>query len=232
MKPTRVISLLLLLCMLLSLVSCGEKKPEIKAHLVYDAASDTLRDEERGISYAFASVSYEPAYVGDAYADWQDTILYEVEGWSSKKLLTEEYEGVGGLIYDEKSPLPTLDEMEADKIYCCLNGKTCIQIVEDKDVIGKAVELLTTGEAVELPTDGIFSMSMKFASNQYAGIYYSVLYIEMGDTAYAERYLYDRGTKRCVSAGDLFLGTLYYDVENTEESREPLKPGDDIEIKF
>ena len=211
MKSYKILSLLLAACMFFALCGC-EEKIKVDVHLTYDGAADVLKNEADGTAYTWASVSYEPAYVGDPYADWDKTVLYEVKGWDPKTLLTEEYQGIGGILYNETYDLPSLSEMNADTIYVCVGetSTSCIYLIEDKETAARAADLLENGETVTLPDNGQLTMSLKFASPDYDGIYYSVLYIEMGETAEDDRYLYDRGTKRCVKIeDDLFFGTLY-----------------------
>lgn len=213
MKKTgkQLLAALLAACMLAPLCGC-EEKIRVDVHLTYDGERDVLVNPAADCAYTWASVSYEPAYVGEPYADWDKTLLYQVKGWEPDTLLTEEFSGVGGLLYNENYALPTLGEMNADTIYVCVGetSTSCIYLIEDKDTVARAAELMETGETVELPGDGVLTMSLKFTSPDYEGIYYSILYIEMGEEIEDDRYLYDRGTKRCVKIeDDLFLGTLY-----------------------
>lgn len=206
-----VTALLLVFCML-SFSGCDKKSPKVEAHLTYDSTSDVLLDEERGIAYAFASVSYEPAYVGDAYADWESTVLYQVKGFSPKQLLTEEWTGVGGLLYNRENPLPSLEEMNPDEIYVCTSGMatSCILTIDDAKVVSDAVYYLQNGENVPLPEDGEMTLSMKFLSDDYEGIYYNVLYIERGEGEARQVFLYDRGEKKCAEIPyAVFDGWMY-----------------------
>ena len=106
--------------------ACKEKEPS-PIKLVYDKEQQKLTDEENGIVYRFASISYEPMeYRTAPYAMWGDALtFYEVVGWDAKKLLTEEFSGIGGMIYAEDSPLPTLDQMEATEIHICQKTTHC-----------------------------------------------------------------------------------------------------------
>ena len=223
MKKTilkRTAAVLLAASMLFLFCGCG-KKEGVKVRLIYDKEAHVLRNEENGTEYAWASVSYEPAYVGDPYADWDGMTLYEVKGWAPDMLLTEEFAGVGGLIYNKEHPLPSVGEMDADKIHVCVSNTftTLVDTIEDKETIAKAALLLENGETAELPQDSSFTLQLKFASDKYDGLYYSVLYIEMGDLPEDDRYLYDRGNKRCVKIPDgLFFGILYGGDADTAES--------------
>ncbi len=225
-----------LTALLLLSSGCGEKV-KIDVHLTYDAESNTLVDPASGRVYAFASVAYEPAYVGDPYADWGDIILHEVDGFSPEKLLTEAWEGVGSMVYAVDSPLPTLKEMQPDKIMVCTTQMTtaCIMEILDLETVTEAVYYLETGENVAVPEHGTSSYSMKFCSEDYEGLYYNVIYIAVGEGENTQAYLYDRSTKKCAAIPyDVFFGTMYSDEEDPvmAESGMGLGEGEEIEIGF
>ena len=244
MKHTHSKTLVLsLLALLPCLALCGcDDTVKVDVHLTYDAAQDALVETEYGLADGFASVSYEPAYVGDAYADWEETVLYEVKGWSPEVLLTEEWGGIGSMLYALDSPLPTLREMNPDTIYVCSTGTTtsCLLTVDDLDTVTEAAYYFLTGEAIALPEDGDVSYSMKFHSDDYAGIYYNLVYIQRGEGEEREIFLYDRGEKRCVQIPDeVFYDWMYTDeVETVAEvsgeglSGDGLSEGEEIVITF
>ena len=236
-RAARLIAALLLAWMPAAMLAgCKSDQIRVDVHLTYDAERDALTDAERGVAYQWASVSYEPAVVGSPYADWDDIILYEVADWDPALLLTEEWTGVGGLLYASDHPLPTLREMDPDLIYICTSSvtTTCIGQIDDREVVTEAVYYLETNESVGLPDDGTTSCYLKFASEDYAGIYYNIVYIERGSGADMQIFLYDRGTKKCVEVPyALFDGWMYSDeTEDAAAGGYDLTEGDDVVISF
>ena len=233
----RALSAALLLAAV-SMTAC-EEKIKVDVHLTYDPARDALVEDSLGLDYRFASISYEPATITDPYADWNDMILYTVKGWDPKELLTEEYAGVGGLLYAADKPLPAFEDMNCDLIYVCTiaGGTICLSTVDDADVVAEAASYLTDGAPVDLPEDGDTTYHLKFHSSDYEGLYYNVLFIMRGEGEDGDYFLYDRGTKTCVEVPyELFFGWIYDDSEETLPPAEGIyevKPGDDgIEIGF
>ncbi|MBR5869791.1 MAG: hypothetical protein IKZ09_02030 [Clostridia bacterium] len=220
-----------------TLTACKEKI-KVDVHLTYDASRDALVEDNLGLEYNFASVSYEPATYTVPYADWDDVVLYTVKGWDPADLLTEEYSGIGGLLYAADKPLPEIADMNCNTAIVCTVGAATIGLstIDDKSVIDTAVDMLTAGELVDLPEDGHTTYHLKFHSDDYAGIYYNVLFIMRGEGEDGDYFLYDRGTKRCVEVPyDLFYGWIYDDSEDTlpTEGIYDVTPGEDgIEIGF
>ncbi len=220
-----------------SLAACKEKI-RVDVHLTYDAARDALVEDNLGLDYRFASISYEPATITEPYADWEDVILYTVKGWNPKELLTEAYSGIGGLLYAADKPLPEFSDMNCNEIFVCTASQTtvCLNTIDDTAVVTEAVNQLTQGEAVDLPEDGQMTYHLKFHSADYEGLYYSVLFIMRGEGEEGDYFLYDRGTKKCVEVPyDLFFGWIYDDTEDTypTEGIYEVVPGDDgVEIGF
>ena len=200
--------------------ACKEKEPS-PIKLVYDKEQQKLTDEENGIVYLFASISYEPMeYRTAPYAMWGEALtFYEVVGWDAKKLLTEEFSGIGGMIYAEDSPLPTLDQMEATEIHICQkNTQTvCLYEIEDKETVARAVDYMVNGEETLYPPEITETYQMKFISDTYAGIYYNTIFLRCGaEGESGSYYLYDRGTKRCVAIPyDLFGRFIYGETSDT-----------------
>lgn len=232
----RILCAVLILCAV-SLTACKDKV-KVDVHLTYDPERDALVEDNLGLDYRFASISYEPATITVPYADWEDVILYTVKGWDPKELLTEEFSGVGGLLYAADKPLPEFSDMNCDEIFVCTSSATtvCLSIIDDAEVVTEAVNQLTQGEDVDLPEDGQETYHLKFHSSDYEGLYYNVLFIMRGDGEEGDYFLYDRGTKRCVEVPyALFYGWIYDDTEDTlpTEGVYEIEPGGDgIEIGF
>ena len=232
----RILCAALILCAV-SLTACKDKV-KVDVHLTYDPERDALVEDNLGLDYRFASISYEPATITVPYADWEDVILYTVKGWDPKELLTEEFSGVGGLLYATDKPLPEFADMNCDEIFVCTSSATtvCLSTINDAEVVAEAVHQLTQGEVVDLPEDGQETYHLKFHSSDYEGLYYNVLFIMRGDGEEGDYFLYDRGTKRCVEVPyALFYGWIYDDTEDTlpTEGVYEIEPGGDgIEIGF
>ena len=220
-----------------AITSC-EEKIKVDVHLTYDMERDALVEETLGLDYRFASVSYEPATITEPYADWEDVILYTVKGWDPKVLLTEEYSGIGGLLYAADQPLPEFADMNCNQIYVCTSSLStvCLTTIDDAELVTEAVNQLTLGESIDLPEDGHSTYHLKFHSDDYAGLYYNVLFIMRGEGEEGDYFLYDRGTKKCVEVPyELFYGWIYDDTEDTipTEGIYEVTPGDEgIEIGF
>ena len=227
-----VLWILAVLGLVLSFCACGggEEPVSVEVHLEYDAEGAVLIDPESGARYHWASLSYEPVSVGEAYADVRfgekTVFLYRVGSVSPERMLAEAFEGAGGLIFEESHPLPALTEMQADQIYVCTMTATetiCIEILEDPELIGSVISLLSEGEQTQLPSELSLSLSLKFASKANEGFYYNILYAETGDAETDEHYFYDRGTRKCVRIPEgMFLGIFYGELPETEtEDSEP-----------
>lgn len=221
-----------------ALLTACDDKVKVDVHLTYDTERGALVEDSLGLEYSFASVSYEPAAYTEPYADWEDIVLYTVDGWDPRELLTEEFSGVGGLLYASDKPLPPLSEMNADTIYICTAASSivCLSQIDDEAVVSEAVSYLTDGEAVTLPEDGDTTFHLKFLSDDYAGIYYNVIFIGRGEGEEGSYFLYDRGDKKCVEIPySLFYGWLYDDTADTvsdDGMYEIVPGGDDLEFSF
>lgn len=184
-------ALLLLMC------SCTNK-------LDYDSASNLFTDSKTGVTYNTAPMCYEACAVGDRYAAWKNDYatvdFYSIEGADPLLWLTEEGRTV---FYSDKLTLPELDSMEINEVLVCVEGdKTLYAVADifDAEHISSLISLWQTGESIDYPaTTPSRSYSVKFASEKYSFMYYSLIYVEYSDGA----YLYCRDTGRCVPAGNI-----------------------------
>lgn len=159
-------------------------------------------DKTNNIKYRDASVSYEPAEIGDEYGKFEDDlILHKITGADPKEWITEAFEGIGAVYYSEAVTLPALENFGANKIYICISGLKTIGIgtIEETDIVNELIQTIQTGEQRET-NDAADSYYLKFVSETYPFLYYNVMYIK---TVTGEHLLYDRGTKRCVAVGDI-----------------------------
>ncbi len=158
------------------------------------------------LAYIPAPVSYEPTYVGEAYAYYKkgDITMYAIGTNDPKLWLTESYAGAATTVfYSDTIALPNLSDFGADAIHVCISEELVFEVctVEDADVVGAAVKLFLNGEAADWPIVGATALyEMKFSSPDWPEIYINLIY-----GSYPEgNFLYDRGSKRCVEIGDLF----------------------------
>lgn len=158
-------------------------------------------DSANGINYINASVSYEPVSVGAEYAKFDKTTLYEIKNADPKQWLTEAYEGIGSIFYSDTLTLPEIGEFGTDIIHICTSEILTMSIgdIEDADALSTLIAFLADGEQTEAPTDAE-RFYLKCGSSAYPFLYYNLMFIKSGD---GNRYLYDRGTKRCVEVGNV-----------------------------
>lgn len=157
------------------------------------------------LAYTPAPTNYEPVSVGEAYAYYEksDMTLYEIKGLDPKDWLTQAYAGSATTIfYSDDSTLPTLAELEPNKIYVTEGDSVTISIVtvDDIDVINNVIDIFENGEYAEWPLINAYTTyELKFYSEEkYPHIYYNLTYGEFEEGI----FLYDRNTKHSVIIGD------------------------------
>lgn len=190
--------------LLLTLVSILSSCTLFLDTLVYDKTVNIFTDKKNGVKYTDAPSCYEPTALGKEYAKWksagEDVIFYEVEGMDPHMWLTEEGKTV---FYAEDVTLPTLAQMAPHSIYVCVEQELSVAVAEITLAadITAVVTAWETGEAVAYPgTSPDSTFRIKFLSNQYPGIYYSLIYVSYSD---GTSYLYSRDSGKCVAAGDI-----------------------------
>lgn len=172
----------------------------------YDRENNVYTDTKTGIVYTDAPGCYEPVQIGDEYARWKvnkdaSIVLHVIGDMDPAKWLCEEGKTV---FYAEGVTLPTLREMAPETLYICVEATLTMALatLTDAEVIERAITLWESAESIPYsgkePTQ---NLRIKFASNAYPGLYYSLIYLEYSD---GSRVLYDRSSGRCVEAGDLF----------------------------
>ena len=166
-------------------------------------------DRATGIRYTDAPLCYEPVALGSQYALYEpDVPIYAVRDADPREWLTEDYSGIGGMYYAESVTPPTLTEFGATGVYICVSEVNTISIGEitEADDIAALVDLLENGEdvSVSFGSDAL-SYSLKYSSERYPFLYYSVSYIKTAD---GKKYIYNRGSKKTVSAGNLLEAYL------------------------
>ncbi len=164
-----------------------------------------MLNKRLGLSYLAAPTNYEPVSVGEAYGYYEkaDMTLYEIKGLDPKEWLTQSYAGSATTIfYDDDITLPTLAELNPNKIYITESESVTVSIgtVDDPAVIANVVDLFVNGTYAEWPLiDSYKIYELKFYSEEnYPHIYYNLTYGEFEEGV----FLYDRNTKHCVMIGD------------------------------
>ena len=183
----------------ISLTACSSTIP-------LKAEGGLYHDESNGVAYAMAPMCYEPQTIGDAYASFKsgstEVVLYKVAGLDPTDYLTEAYSGASSMFVASDITLPDLAGFAPNVIHLCVQSNSVWEFatVTDQAEIDEIVRVYTEGESVPYPAKTPNAdLRFKFASPDYPGLYYNLVYVDYGDA----RYLYDRETRRCVEVGDL-----------------------------
>ena len=198
----RVLALALAGVMLIgSLTACRLHK------VSYDKEDNVYADGRTGIRYIDAPGCYEPVAIGKEYARMTYTgktavVFHEVGAMDPAKWLCEEGKTV---FYAEGEKLPTLTEMAPEKVHLCIEEASTmiLSTVTDAEDIAALIDIWLNGE--EIPYTGLepnINLRVKFESQSYPGLYYSLIYLEYGD---GTKVLYDRYASRCVNVGDVLV---------------------------
>lgn len=198
----RVLTLALACVMLVgSLTACRLHK------VAYDKEDNVYADSRTGIRYIDAPGCYEPVAIGKEYARMTyngktAVVFHEVGNMDPAKWLCEEGKTV---FYAEGEKLPTLTEMAPEKVHLCIEEASTMVLstITDAGDISALIDVWLNGE--EVPYTGLepsINLRVKFESQTYPGLYYSLIYLEYGD---GTKVLYDRYAARCVNAGDVLF---------------------------
>ena len=173
----------------------------------YESDRQVYVMKSSGIEYNYASASYEPVTYLDKYAKFGSNWMYNLLDTDPEKWL---YSDIGLMFYAKGEKLPTLSEMDPDKMFICTED-VCIGTVSRGETLDRLIKYISEGEAVVRPESDemLYSYTCRFASKEYSWLYYSVTFIHTD----RGNYLVDRGQKKTVSIGDIDLGemVLYYD---------------------
>ena len=196
----KIIAVLLILSSLLMMSSCSASLVNLK----YEDGK--MYNKRLKIEYYPAPTNYEPVSVGEPYGYYgkSDMILYEITGLDPKEWLTQEYSGSATTIfYSTDITLPTLDELEPNKLYICSNEEVtyAVATIDDADLINSVIDLYLNGEYEEWPLiNSIATYELKFYSEEnYPHIYYNLTYGEFEEG----KFIYDRNTKRSVRIDEI-----------------------------
>lgn len=163
-------------------------------------------NERLKLAYTPAPTTYEPVSIGEAYAYYEKSkmTLYEMDGVDPKDWITQEYAGSATTVfYSDDYTLPSLEELNPNKVYVCSNEEITYSLatIEDAGIISELIDLFTNGEYVEWPlVDAVKTYELKFHSDDnYSFLYYNLTYGEFPEG----KFIYDRNTKHSVMIGDL-----------------------------
>ena len=166
-----------------------------------------------GCVYLPASPLYEPTMVGDAYAYYKksDVTWYTIGENDPTLWLTEAYAGsMTTVLHAESITLPSLRELNPEKIIVCQSDEVTIGLCEitDAEVIAAVVDCFENGDSAEWPVIGsMLSLDLKFYSSAWPQIYMNLAYDEFESGT----FLYDRGSRRCVEIGELLDAYIHPD---------------------
>ena len=198
MRKTALL-LAFLLCASL-LVSCGDSLASFKhKNGKYAVGKDV---------YLPADLIYEPTYVGEAYAFYKrgNITLYRIGDNDPSLWLTEEYvSGMTTVFHAESITLPTLSQLDAEKIIVCQSESIVWGLFEikDRELIRTLTDLYENGEQITLPvTYPDTEYELKFYSDDWPQIYMNITCQKYGE----DLYLYDADTRRGIAVGDLLDG--------------------------
>lgn len=198
MRKTALL-LALLLCASL-LVSCGDSLASFQyKNGKYAVGKDV---------YLPADLIYEPTYVGEAYAFYKrgNITLYRIGDNDPSLWLTEEYvSGMTTVFHAESIILPTLADLDAEKVIVCRSGEITVALfdITDKETIRTLTDLYEQGEEADMPlTDADVEYELKFYSPDWPQIYMNLSCLQYGE----DMYLYDNAAHRGVALGDLLDG--------------------------
>lgn len=165
-----------------------------------------MQNKRLRLAYTPAPTTYQPVSIGEAYGYYKksDMTLYEITGLDPKNWLTQEYAGSATTIfYSDDVTLPTLSELQPDKILVCSNEEItyAVATIQEQDIIDSLVNAFENNESCEWPLiDAINTYDMKFYSEEYyPHLYYNLIYGEFPEG----KFLYDRNTKHCVDIGSI-----------------------------
>ena len=175
-------------------------------------------NSSKKLAYVPAEINYEPTDMGVAYAYYKnaDMTLYTIGENDPALWLTENYAGGATTVFHADSiTLPSLTELNAEKIIVCLSADVNVAIMDiiDANTIRAVTELFTTGEACEWPlVDSTLRYDLKFYSSNWPQIYMGLIYGEFAEG----KFLYERASGRCVEIGDLLDTYLQPDTAAAE----------------
>lgn len=182
MKIKKILALLLAFSMLLGtmlLCSCGAKL--------------VLRDgdfycSKNRVTYVEVDYKYSPVSISkEKFADLEElgkkTELFSLENVDSNKWLAT---ADGRLFCAKGQSVPTLDDMDIDKVLICRDGENMsvsLAEITDETSILTVLENISSGSELEYPVVGEATelLSLRLSSEKYPWLYYNLSYVEFVD---------------------------------------------------
>lgn len=197
-----------LICLSLSLVSCGDKMIMTGAGLTH---------KKTGIEYVYVlDPCYQPKeYNTDAYTKWKYND-FTVEYFAIKGFEATEWlycPTLGELLCATGEELPDLNGFAPNGAFICVEAAVPYSIYEIKDqaAIDLILERLADPETPSYSTIMYSSnYTLKFVSDKYPEFYYSVVLVADEDGV----YVHDRMNGRYIDMGLLFNE---YDLYNSDD---------------
>lgn len=186
----------------LLLVGCGRK---------LEAQGAQIFDKKSGSAYSFMPAYLEAAYISKkSYAKAQMSgayqTLYTISGLDPELWLCTEW---GDILYSGSDMITALADFEPVGAYICdtESAQNLALLKIDGEELAPIVDRWHNGEVISRPiSDPAETYVIKFESEKYSGIYYTVSLLEYADGL----YLYSKyDGARCVDATDI-LGTYIY----------------------
>lgn len=172
----------------------------------YDQAADLYTDTATGKTYRRAPMCYEPVTLKTGYGEVDGAVLYRVANAENLEFLSLEYTGMGNeLFYCTDITLPEADAFQPKKALICRQDAITVSENEIVDVslLETLLRTLKSGKQEELPTEAENARRIKFVSDAYPALYYSVRYFE---DSTGNAFLRDPASGRLVSVGTLLDG--------------------------
>lgn len=178
-----------------------------------------LVNKSAGLVYKSLPTSFEPVETFEEYAEYKSgklsLTLYTIKDMDPQQWLSEKYEGIASVFCADDIEIPTLTTFEANKIILCTYDEITIgiEVFEDQEFISQVVDMFENGEETEWPlvdSKGVYQI--KFASEKYLGLYYSLSYGIFPEGT----FIYERGTKKCVYGEGIFDDVIAHSVYTTK----------------
>lgn len=226
----------LLLVLALLLCSCGGRLVSIVAEQG-DTARELFRNERTGAVYQVLPASYEPVARGEQYGRSDiggvEFTLYGIPGHDPNEWLCSEW---GDVYCDSSYDVLPFEQWDVDALYVCTGTATVVAeltfLKEGGNVQPELCERLfslmqqayQSGPNVRYPSyeTPARSYTLRFATNEYGALYYSVRLIEYAEDIFTtveidgeeqqqnlgRTLLYDRHADRCVPVSDVIFRML------------------------
>lgn len=201
-QHTLIVCWVLITLLPLTLGGCGRK---------LEAQGAQIFDKKSGSAYSFMPAYLEAASISKkSYAKARlsgvDQTLYTISGLDPELWLCTEW---GDILYSGSETINTLADFEPQSAYVCDtdSAQNLALLKIGGEELVPIIECWQNSEAVTRPiSDPVESYVVKFESEKYSGIYYTLSLLEYDSGL----YLYSKyDGARCVEATDVFGDYIY-----------------------